>query len=125
MYKVLMSINPKPVSEILNGNKKYEYRKVKIKKDINKIIIYETSPVKLVVGEVEVLGLIEGSLDEVYNITKDYSGINEDEYYKYFNGCKKAYAYKLGKVIKYKKQLKLSDLNIKSAPQSFFYIIGN
>ena len=32
MCKILISINPEYVNEILSGRKKYEYRKVKAKK---------------------------------------------------------------------------------------------
>ena len=117
-----MSINPKPTEEILLGKKKYEYRKVKTKKEINKIIIYETTPIKLVVGEVEVLDVIYDDVNNVWNLTKDYSGISKEDYYNYYKSSKKAVAYKLGKVTKYDKPLKLIDLNIKNAPQSYIYL---
>ena len=52
--KILISINPKFVKSIINGSKKYEYRKVISKRDIYSIIIYETAPTKRVVAEVEI-----------------------------------------------------------------------
>lgn len=122
MYKLLMSINKEPAEEILSGKKKYEYRKVKAKKEISKIIIYETSPVKLVAGEVEVLGIIFDDVDKVYELTKKYSGISKESYYKYFDNCSKAVAYKLGKVTKYNKSLQLKDLGINYVPQSYIYL---
>ena len=51
MGKILLSIKPIYVNKILNGTKKYEYRKRKPKRnDIGKLIIYSTSPIKKVVS---------------------------------------------------------------------------
>ena len=50
MCKILLSINPEHVENILDGTKKYEYRKKSCKKDIDRIVIYSTHPVKKVVG---------------------------------------------------------------------------
>ena len=54
MY-VLMSIKPKYVEKILSGEKKYEYRKTLLKKDVESILVYSTSPVKKVVCEIKLL----------------------------------------------------------------------
>ena len=37
MCKILLSINPEHVENIFNGNKKYEYRKIKCKE---KVVFY-------------------------------------------------------------------------------------
>ena len=64
MCKILISINPEYVNEILSGRKKYEYRKVKAKKDnVDKMIIYATAPVMKVVAEIEILKILEESPD--------------------------------------------------------------
>ena len=55
MAKVLMSIKPEFVDAILTGKKKYEYRKVKCKQPIDRIVIYSTSPIMKIVAEVEVI----------------------------------------------------------------------
>lgn len=43
---MLLSINPEHVENILSGVKKIEFRKVRCKSDVNKIIIYATAPQK-------------------------------------------------------------------------------
>lgn len=43
---ILLSINPEHVENIINGTKKFEYRKILAKGEISKIIIYETRPTK-------------------------------------------------------------------------------
>lgn len=46
MRKIIISINPEHVDNIIIETKKYEYRTKVAKKDINKLIIYETMPIK-------------------------------------------------------------------------------
>lgn len=53
MFNMLISINPKHIENIFNGTKKYEYRKIKCKREIKKII-YSTYPIMKVVGEAKV-----------------------------------------------------------------------
>jgi len=50
--QVLLSIKPEYAEKILNGEKKYEFRKVLPKnKSITKVIIYATMPIGKVIGE--------------------------------------------------------------------------
>lgn len=122
MTKMLLSINPEHVENILLGVKKYEYRKVRCKDNINKIVIYCTFPIMKVVGEVDILDIIDDSPSVVWDMTADQSGISKEYYNRYFNNRTHAVAYKLGKVCKYDKPIVLSDLGVTTAPQSFIYI---
>jgi len=122
MCKILLSINPEHVENILNGSKKVEYRKVSCRCDVDKILIYSTSPIMKVVGEAVVLEVIEDLPDKVWRITSQYAGITRNFFDKYYEDKSKAVAFKLGKVTKYKEPLSLSDLGINSAPQSFIYL---
>ena len=95
MCKILMPINTEYVDEILSGNKKYEYRKIKAKrKNIDKMVIYSTSPIMRVVAEVDVEGIIEDSPEKLWEKTKEYSGIYNlnkinslDKYDVYLSGA--------------------------------------
>ena len=117
---ILLPVKPIYANKILNGKKKYEYRKTKPKKDINKIIIYSTSPIKKIIGEVQVIKIIELPKEELWNLTKNSSGINKKDYDKYFEKQEKAVAYELGKVTSYEKDL--SDIGICFTPQSYIYL---
>ena len=57
--KILISINPEHVQNIIAGIKKYEYRKIAAKQDISSIIIYETTPIKRIVAEAEIVDVLE------------------------------------------------------------------
>lgn len=120
--KIIISINPEHVQNIINGIKKYEYRKIAAKQDISSIIIYETSPIKRVVAEAEIIDVLMLSPDALWEQTKDASGISKQFFDKYFAGRDVAYAYKLGKIKVYEQPKSLLDYGIKAAPQSFIYI---
>ena len=122
MCNMLISINPEHVENIFNGSKKYEYRKIRCKQDIDKIIIYSTYPIMKVVGEAKVEKILEDSPDNIWEETKKYSGIDLKFYQKYFKDRSKAIAYKLTNIKKYNAPKELSIYGIKAAPQSFIYV---
>lgn len=122
MCNMLISINPEHVENIFNGSKKYEYRKIRCKQDIDKIIIYSTYPIMKVVGEAKVEEILEDSPDNIWEETKKYSGIDLKFYQKYFKDRSKAIAYKLTNIKKYSDPKELSSYGIKAAPQSFIYV---
>ena len=122
MCNILISIKPKFVEKILNGSKKYEYRKIKCKHNVDKIIIYSTSPIMKVVGEAKVEKILEDTPDNLWEKTKNYSGIDFEFYSKYFKNRSNAIAYKLTDVKKYDEPKELACYGVKSAPQSFVYL---
>ena len=122
MCKILLSINPVHVENILNGKKQYELRKIECKEKVDKIIIYSTSPIMKVVAEADVAQIIVNKPDIVWRETSSEAGISKKFFDEYFKGKEKAVAYKLINVIKYEKPKKLSHFGIDNAPQSFVYI---
>ena len=120
--KIIISINPEHVENIINGTKKYEYRTKAAKQDISSIIIYETVPVKKIVAEAEIIEVLELSPEDLWNETKEFSGISKDFYDDYFKNRDVAYAYKLGKIKVYKEPKSLLDFGVNYAPQSFVYV---
>ncbi len=122
MCKILLSINPEHVENILSGEKQYEFRKIKCKEKVDKIIIYSTAPVMKVVGEADVVDVIVDSPDLVWDETFEHSGITKQFFDTYYQNRSLAIAYKLGKVKKYDKPKDLSYFGLTNAPQSFVYI---
>ena len=123
MCKILMPINPEYVDEILMGNKKYEYRKIKAKRrNIDKMVISSTSPIMRVVAEVDIEEIIEDSPEKLWEQTKEHSGVTKDFYSKYYKNKESAIAYKLGNIKVYDKPKKLCDIGINYIPQSFIYL---
>lgn len=120
--KILMSINPKYAKKIVDGTKKYEYRTRFARQKISSIIIYVTAPMKKIIAEVEVLEILKLQPEDLWDKTKEFSGISKEFYNEYFKGRRVAYAYKLGKVKIYEQQKSLTDFGIEYPPQSFIYI---
>lgn len=122
MCKILISINPEHVEKIIAKIKRYEYRTKVAKRDIDSIIIYCTYPTKKVLAEVKIKSILEDTPENLWERTKEYSGITKEFFDKYFARREKAYAYELGEVIKYNKPKELSDFGCFVAPQSYVYI---
>ncbi len=121
MLSAIFSIKPCFVEKILAGKKCYEYRKRKCKQKIDRILLYSTLPVSSIVGEVLVENILEEQPCFLWNATHVFSGLTEQEFYNYFNGCNKAFAYQLFNPVKYSNYIKLSDLGL-YVPQSFCYV---
>ena len=122
MNTILMSIKPEFVEKIFSGKKKYEYRKRACKENVDKVIVYASSPVKKVVGELIIKQVLCDKKDSIWNKTNNFGGINRDKYDEYFKNCDYAIAYEIDKVIKYDNPKILKDYHIKRAPQSYVYI---
>jgi predicted transcriptional regulator len=120
--KMLLSINPQHVRNILNGTKRYEYRKTRCRPEVRSILIYSTAPVGRVVAEVELVKTLHGTLDEIWEQTAQYSGITRHLFQSYYEGRDKAVAYQLGEVSIFQEPRALDDFGVSCAPQSFVYM---
>ena len=122
MCTILLPIKPEYAKKIVNKTKIYEYRKSKCKKNVDKIVIYCTSPVKKIIAEVEVKSIISNTPIKLCNDTKEFSGISKSKYIKYFENKDTAFAYELGNVILYDIPKTLNDIGINYYPQSYVYL---
>ena len=122
MKKILLSINPEYVEKILNKTKRFEYRTKVAKQDIKAILVYCTYPTKKVVAKVKIKSILVDTPENLWNKTKEFSGITKEFFDTYFCNREIAYAYELGEVIEYKKPRNLEEFGIHYAPQSFVYI---
>lgn len=110
------------MEKILQGKKKFEYRKRLAKEDVSYIYVYSTAPSMKVVASVHIEGRLSDSPTALWEKTKAAAGISRAKFRDYFRGCKTAYAYKLGKVEVFESPKNLSDFGVAVAPQSFVYI---
>lgn len=122
--KVLLSIKPEFVEKILSGEKLFEYRKAVFKRpEVKSVVIYSTMPEGKIVGEFSIGEIIAKHPRELWEETKEESGINKVFFDEYFTKRSIAYAIQIKNLIKYDKPIdpyKL-DPNFK-APQSFKYV---
>jgi len=122
MSTVLLSIKPEYVEKIFNGTKKFEFRKFDFREHVEKIIIYATHPIMQIVGEADVGITYVGNHRAVWTMVSSISGIKESLFFAYFHGRKKAVAFELLNVIRYKEPKTLKQLGVTHAPQSFIYL---
>ena len=119
---ILISIHPHHINKILSGEKVYEYRKL-VPSNIQYMVVYATAPVKMIVALIEIESIIETSPKELWNITKEHSGISQKIFMSYFANCNVAYAIKFKSVNKLEIPRPLTCLkNVVRAPQSFMYL---
>lgn len=116
--KIIMSINPIWIEKIINGSKKYEYRK-KMSENVSKVIMYSTYPVSKVVGEFDVNFVLKDSPEKIYDITGKFSDTDYCFYEKYFENVRSAYALNIGQVKEYDRYRSIQELGFKKPPMNY------
>ena len=121
---VLLSIKPEFVEKIFSGLKRYEFRRVIFKsKSVNKVVVYASHPVQRVVGEFEVDGILALSRNQLWQQTKQFSGIAKTYFDEYFADKEMAYAIKIKSAKRYARPMTLEYLCPSARPpQSFMYL---
>jgi len=121
---ILLSIRPKYVEAIMKGNKRYEFRKTIFRKrDIERALIYSTAPVKKLVGYFIIGDIVESHPNTLWDQFKEFSGLNEEEFFSYFNGSKRGFAIHIEEVERFPNALDPTDLFPDfTPPQSFYYL---
>ena len=121
--KILLSIKPEFVEKIFNGSKRYEYRKVRFKREhIQTVVVYSTSPVSQIVGEFEIEEVLCQHPELLWEATQDEAGIDEVYFQDYFEGREQAVALKIGSTLLYENPINPKEIYADFvAPQSFRY----
>ncbi|MNC04589.1 50S ribosomal protein L22 [compost metagenome] len=123
MSKVLFSLKQEYYEKIISGEKKFEFRRRIFKRDVDSIVIYVTSPVKMVMAEFTVKNIHQGAPGELWDISYPYTGIEKPLFDKYFLGTANGYAIEIGRVIVYEQPFSIKNIpSVRKAPQSFVYI---
>ena len=120
--KILFSINPEHVNNILSGRKRVEYRKTKCQRQVDTVLIYSTAPVKQVVAQAHLKSILVDAPENIWELTKDKSGISHKFFSDYFASKKYAVAYELEGIEKFAEPRSLKDFGLHYVPQSFAYV---
>jgi len=119
----LLSIKPDFARPILEGSKTFEFRKVRIKKKIDYMLIYASSPIKALVGFAEIESIIEGKPVYLWEVAGTAGGISSKDFDSYFHNKNMGFAIKIKKIYKFDSNIdpyKIIDNFV--PPQSFMYI---
>ncbi|TKY92326.1 MAG: hypothetical protein C5S46_01185 [Candidatus Methanomarinus sp.] len=125
---VLLSIKPKYIKEMRAGNKKYEFRKNiwKNSTKVGKVYIYSSSPIKKIVGIFTLGNVYEDNPGNLWKNFKDFSGLDEEEFFNYFKNCEKGFAIEIKTIEFFDVPIDpFQDFSNFKPPQSFYYINKN
>lgn len=120
-----MSIKPQYADRILNGTKKFEFRKMIPKRidEIDKVFIYSSFPIQRVIGYFTVKKVYKMDPLELWLHTWKQAGIGINDFQQYFQDKEFGYAIEIDKVIAYQKPLFFKEIDATGkVPQSFKYI---
>lgn len=121
--KVLLSIKPDFAERIFNGSKKYEFRKAIFKNpDVKTVIVYASSPVQQVIGEFEIETILCDAPENLWQATREHSGISEDFFFNYFSERNVGFAIKVKNTQRYQNPKCLRTTYNINPPQSFCYV---
>ena len=126
IYKrdILISIQPQYVEKILNGTKRYEFRKIAPDKSfVRDFYIYSSAPVQRVVARFPMTEVHVGSPEQVWGICSEFAGGSKEDFLEYFDGKEKAYAIEIKGLHKFDEPINPFKQNKKFwPPQSYCYL---
>ncbi|MFN3734602.1 ASCH domain-containing protein [Comamonas testosteroni] len=122
--KVILSIKPAFAEKILDGTKRFEFRKCGFTvRGVETVVIYATKPIGKVVGEFSIAEVHKGEPARIWEKTKDHAGINKHFFDEYYEDRHTAYAIAVGTVTKYEEPMELESLGAGiTPPQSYRYL---
>ena len=121
--RVLLSIKPEYAFKIFNGEKKFEFRKSIFKNPhVKTVVVYASSPIQRVIGEFEIEEILCLKPKELWEQTKEFSGISENFFFEYFAEKEIGHAIKIKTILKYHRPLTLKESFNVNPPQSFTYL---
>ncbi|RKH60501.1 hypothetical protein [Corallococcus llansteffanensis] len=120
---VLLPIQPRYATPILDGLKRVEFRKRAFRREVSHVVVYSSSPVKQVVGFFEILGIDEAPPAQLWRRYSREGAILKEDYDRYFSHCEGGVAIRVGKVHVFQKPFPLGDITPEMrAPQSYAYL---
>ena len=119
---IMIPIKSRFVKDILAKTKTFELRRTIPKKDVDRIILYETMPVGAAVASIAIKCIHHKTIEELWELTKGKNSLTKEEFNKYFDGKTKGYAYEISKVFNFFDRISLKRYNIKNPPQNFIYM---
>ncbi|MEN6370049.1 MAG: hypothetical protein ABFD77_10210 [Thermotogota bacterium] len=121
--RVLLSIRPEHAARILDGEKRFEYRRRVFRQEVTCVVLYASSPMRKLVGEFQLGEVLSDHPDKLWLATAAEGGITYEQFSHYFAGCTNGYALKVDSYTKYAEPVDPEEVfDGFRAPQSFAYI---
>lgn len=121
---VFLPIKPKFAFPILDGVKRFEFRKSAFKKEIKKVVVYASSPHQRILGFFDVKAIHKSRLWEAWRKFGKHGSISKKEYSEYFKGKEYAISIEVGKIVRFTtpmhpQEVFSADFKV---PQSYTYL---
>ena len=145
MGAILLPIRPVYADMILDGSKRFEFRRQAVG-DVGELVLYATKPTGMVVGAVKVLEVLSATkphllwaltLEDVapvpallgneataYGTPNPGAGITSRDFDSYFKGAKTCFAYRLGAARRFDPPRELARYGLIRPPQNFVRLTG-
>jgi predicted transcriptional regulator len=121
-YNVIISIKPRYAEMIIDGRKKFEFRKCSFNKPVYKVFIYAIKPMGKLIGYFTFSEILMGKPSKIWDLCSELAGISESSFIEYYEGKSTAYAIKIEKVFRFENPINPFDLiEGFKAPRSFIY----
>lgn len=121
--RVLLSIHPEYANAILDGHKKFEFRRVIFKRQVSEIVLYATQPVGRVLGSFTVENIFMDAPKDIWKKTSKRGGVSKEKFDAYFENREWAFAIKISSPTRFLTPQPLSRyISSNVAPQSFCYV---
>lgn len=118
----MLSIKPEFYGRILSGDKRFEFRRKIFKREVSSVVLYVTSPIKMVMCEFDVNNIHSNNPEVLWTKFHQYAGIKKGDFDAYFNGLSIGYAIEIGDLRMYDTPLDIKHFGVRKAPQSYVYI---
>lgn len=121
---VLLSIKPWFAEAILDGRKRFEFRRTLYREPgVHRVVIYASSPIQRVIGEFSIAAVHSLPPEELWRRTHQHAGVDQSYFASYFAGCELGHALEVGSSTRYDEPLTLETAcGLNRAPQSFCYL---
>ncbi len=120
---IMISIHPEFAQAIFRGEKKVEFRKLNIPKQIKHVVLYVTAPEKKIVGYFSVKDIVEDAATKLWNRFQDVAGTTEEFFFNYYGRDGVGRGLCIGKVDILQHPISLDQIRTSSKPpQSFEYV---
>lgn len=120
---VILSIKPKYTEKIVQGVKKYEFRKNIPKKRIDKVYIYSSSPQQKIIGYFNIGSILNSTPEVLWEECQEQAGIDKKDFFDYFQGKDTGYALEICNLVIFKQpQVPTKIMKTFTPPQSYLYL---
>lgn len=123
MVDIILSVKPEYAEKILDGLKRFEFRKQRPRRQIHQVYIYASYPKKRIVGRFRVVNVISGSPKEIWERCGDEGGIEREKFFSYFGDRTIGYGFEVDEVERFNPPIDPFEIKSDfSPPQSFAYV---